>query len=163
MYRPVRNQREFYDGHHKQHDLGYFVCCSAEGIVVMVFGGAHCRLNDLQVLRNCSDFTTNQQHYITGNDRILFDGIFASVGPPFITPFVRRGGRQLSALERRYNRILSRARIIIENVFARIKTLWPIVGRVYRLSKESLDITVRNAFILHNIVVKYQSGMGRRH
>lgn len=128
----------------------------------MLFGGAAGRFNDHQVLRNTSDFNTNQQHYIIGNDRILFDGIYDSVGPPFITPFTRHAGHVLTGTERRFNRVLSSSRIIIENVFCRCKSLWDMIGGVYTFSKESLDVTARVAFILTNIHIKYQSPM-RRH
>eukprot|EP01084_Bolivina_argentea_P162243 282374_1 len=122
--KPQYGQRDYYDGHHKQHDIGFLVMCDGYGIVRYFYGGAVGRTNDIRMYSE-SDLFNNTQNYVQDGHYILADGIFRYFPPPLLTRYCNR--QHLSEFEHAFNYQHSECRVIIENVFGRMKTLFPII------------------------------------
>ncbi len=81
------------------------------------------------------------------------------MGDPFVCPFTRDHGHVITPHEKWFNDYQRAARVIIENVFGHAKNRFPIIAEKYKLSLRTIGGTVRNAFLLNNIIVIYQSPM----
>ena len=148
--RPVKHQRAFWDGHHREHNVGFLEFCDGRGVSDMVFGWTYGAMNDIQIW-NCSPYYNNIQQYI-GNTQVLFDGIFEFVDGPFLTP-IRDASTPAEII---YNCLQREARVIIENKFARTKVLWPLIGLKYNLDIDLIGLVYYNCVLLTNIIILVQ-------
>ena len=119
----------------------------------MVFGWCYGSMNDIQIYY-LSPYYNNFARYI-GNTNVLFDGVMDFVQGPFLCPI--RNPSSLGHVV--YNYFQRNGRVIIENVFGRIKLLWPLVGLKYNLHLNLLGITYFNCVLLTNIIIIHQDPM----
>jgi hypothetical protein len=154
--RPVRNQQQYYSGKFRRHCVKIQVLVIPNGQCIhlsQVFRG---RTHDKALFdeSGLSQFITSigqdgrkTQKTIMGDLGYL--GI-TSTCPAAKLPHKRARGAQLSEREQEENRILNRTRILVENFFARWKTLFGIVHGQYRGNLESLGPIIRVTIALTN-------------
>ena len=114
-------QRNYYDGHHRQHDVGFLTFCDCFGVTRLVHGPVRGAANDINSWYT-SDFKQNINRYFGNHGKVLFDGIYAYVNGPFICSFPNPSNLR----EYLFNALHSQARSIIENTYSRQKLWWPI-------------------------------------
>ena len=68
-----------------------------------------------------------------------------------LTPFDHRSN--LSATHRAYNKRLSSARMVVEQMFGMLKSRWMLLLGRMQLKLELCTLVVMAAFILHNICI----------
>lgn len=129
--------------------MGFIVFVDGEGKARYVHGGLPGAQNDIALWYD-SSFCKNINNFINHNDRILFDGIFAFLGPPFICPF-RGDTETLTLRQKKFNEFQREARVIVENFFGRLKTIFPIFGEKWKLAREQLPLCFFNACALTNL------------
>lgn len=153
---PSRNQRVYFDGHHWEHNVGFWCACDYQGRVRIVFGEEPGSRNDAAIYA-LSDMYGNEQSYLDATSQILFDGIYSNLGHPFLCPFTGHHGHVVNRMERIFNGYQRRARVIIENVFGVTKNRFQIINTTYKLSLRKIGIVVRCCFLLNNIIIENQA------
>ena len=128
--------------------------CDSNGLVRVIHGHEPGSINDITCYYNSilNDGVSNG--VILNGDKYLADGIFARIEGPFITP-VCYLTRNLRKNELKYNWLQTKSRSIIEHYFSRLKITWGLLGNTFNLNKNSVDIIVRTACILTNVIIKY--------
>ena len=78
----------------------------------------------------------------------------------FITPISDENGLfNLTEVEKSYNYIHRKSRVIIEHFFGRMKTLFLITKKYPFYNREKLQIIIKDCFILTNIFNLYERPM----
>jgi hypothetical protein len=160
-------QREAYSVKKKQHSISLLVMCTPDGQLV------HCS----EVLLGAND----QKHWNDLNLRKWFEdkcyGVAGDGGFTFnhkgvkpetkeipiygFTPYKKPPGGELNDEQKRYNRILSSIRVVVENVIAQLKK-WRIIKGVYR----HFSLTRHNQIdfnLVIRVLVKLTSSKLKRH
>ena len=146
-------QREYYDGRKKFHCKNYLFLHDSEGSAVYIHGGERGATDDVTLLRR-SSFGRNVNEYIEYGDYVICDGAWKNEGPPFLCRFTNRAN--LTAAELAFNYVLSEKRVICENFYARLHSLFPLLNRwTQRLDK--LDVYVRALSYLTNVHIQNHS------
>jgi hypothetical protein len=110
--------------------------------------------HDARVLRNSSLYTKAEAGLLMNNDEIIIADSAYPLKQWLITPF-RDNGR-LGPQHRRFNRILSSARQVVERCFGHLK------GRFRRLREitvhdiEDIVTTITSGCILHNLCILHE-------
>jgi hypothetical protein len=130
-------QKELYTGYRKKHCLSYEVSCSlTTGLICSVLGPIGGRWPDVTLCKRfgllSKDFSTNDYEKFLGDKG--YQGL-----PEFITP---HKGKQLTNFQIADNEKIGEVRVIIENVFARLKH-WQCLKQKFR-----------HSLSLHTIVFK---------
>ena len=149
----IRIQRPSQQGLDYMNRKGYFSIllqgiCNHEGRFMDVFVGPPGRVHDARMLRESPFFSDHQERM--GGTFLLGDTAYLAQDFNFILTPKRDNGR-LTDTEIHDNMLLSRARVIIENAFGRMKCRW---RRLRDLQNVRLDIIVQivlAACTLHNI------------
>ena len=68
----------------------------------------------------------------------------------------------LNTDEKAFNDVQRDGRIIIENVFGRVKGYWGIMNSPFPLATQHMGMFVRAVFIMTNMITKYISPMRER-
>ena len=68
----------------------------------------------------------------------------------------------LNREETAFNNVQREGRIIIENVFGRVKGYWGIMNSPFPLARKHMGMFVRAVFIMTNMITKYISPMRER-
>eukprot|EP01083_Nonionella_stella_P001723 4909_1 len=155
--RPILHQRDFYDGHHGEHNVGYLVACNGHGHPTYCYGPLPGRYNDLSYYIRCG-FYLQPYRYVLNGHYIAADRIFRYYPPPILCAYC--GYAQLTVYQMFYNHYHARARVIIENLFGRIKRCIPM-WRDYRFSLDDIDLYWRTTLILISIIIQHQSPLRR--
>ena len=135
IYRPqVEPQRDFFSGHRHYHIINTQLIVDNVGNIVFLQAGFLGSLNDAGNFNLMERIGPG-----TNNDMPLDVVLLADKGygdiPPLLTPFraaqIRRLPRHVQRMARRFNRRLSRCRIIIEHTIKHVKT-YQAVGSIWR-------------------------------
>ena len=122
IQKPRYNQRNYYDGHHKQHDCGFLVMCTGSGEPVFISDQFEGRKPD-GVIWHESSISSNTHQYIQPNNYILADRIFRYEPPPLLTSYT--GYNHYTQHQLLFNYHHAQCRVIVENLFGRLKKLYP--------------------------------------
>jgi IS5 family transposase len=132
--RPRKNQGEFYSGKKKRHTAKVEVQINGSGRILNVsksYGGRH------------HDFAIRKSEDPMPRDAvILADSGYQGLQKNrrnVLLPHKRRRKAPLTAAERAHNRLLASTRVLIENVFAKLKK-FKILGSVYRNFQKKLHL-----------------------
>ena len=151
--KPGKAQSEYYDGRKKYHCKNYLYLHNGDGLAVYIHGGERGATEDITLLRR-SSFYRNRDQYVDHGDYVLCDGAWKNEGSPFLCRFTDR--RNLTALELAFNYVLSEKRVICENYYGRMHTLFPILD-LFKQRLNKLDVWVRALSYLTNIHIDLQS------
>ena len=141
---------KFYSGHKKQRVVKVQVLCDADGIVHSVSDGCSGGVHDktiwnIEFARVPRDATVlADKAYVGGNGE----------GTVLFRP-IRRNERQWRDDEtaaKSYNAALSKRRVRIEHLFARLKT-WRIIHHYYPMRPETYSTTFKAIAYIHNLQV----------
>jgi transposase len=148
--RPLRHQQQYYSGKYKRHCVKVQALVTPDGQCVHISKAYRGRTHDKAIFdaSNVADFLAYSGRH---GDRSVHRAILADLGYIGITrtcasailPYRRKPGRELREEQREHNRKLSRARILVENFFARWKTIFGIVHQVYRGNLKKLGAIIR--------------------
>lgn len=129
-----------------------------EGICRFAHGHQPGSINDIESFY-FSDLYQRRHLYLGRGDKILADGIYARIEGhatgPFIVP-VCYLNRPFTIAEERYNELQAWGRSVVEHFFSRLKGLCHILFRYTFSSEVNINVIVGCAFIVTNIVIKYQ-------
>lgn len=165
--------RPYYSGKHKLH--GYKFEASVLPIGVCIGCSSHARggRSDLEILQSRRTFHIAASTK-RGDEQSLeddgegcedFENLWAIIvdkGYQGIKEFLRGIhpikkpiGRCLTASENRYNRDISSDRIIVENFFGRLMSLWGVLSHKWRWSEEHYDMVLYSCVALTNLHIRY--------
>ena len=148
-----RYKKRFYDGHHREYNVGFALICDGYGMSRNIAGYDEGSCNDINIYQN-SDWYKKPNDYF-GNYKILADGIFRHVEGPFICSFPNVTNDE----EMMFNVMHILARVMIEHVFGRQKAYWSIIDSMYTYNLKWIGLIYRNVALLTNMLVKHQSPM----
>ena len=144
------SQRDYYNGHKKFHCLSYLFVHDGTGKAVYIHGGERGATTDVMLLRG-SSFGRKINQYVDVGDWVLCDGAWRHEGSPYLCRFTDR--TYLTAAEMAFNFVIADKRVICENYYGRLHTLFPILN-LWRLRLDKLDVWVRSLSILTNIHIE---------
>ncbi|KAF0710588.1 hypothetical protein AaE_012461 [Aphanomyces astaci] len=72
-----------------------------------------------------------------------------------ITPTKRPAGGVLTVSEMDVNDKIASDRVIIENFFGRLKTLWSVVGDTFKWKRDNYDIYVQSCVAFTNVHIRF--------
>ena len=135
IYRPeAEPQAEFYSGHRHYHLLNTQLIVDNLGNIVFLQAGFLGAMNDAGNFNLMERIGPGTRYDMPGNLVLLADKGYADV-PPLLTPFraaqIRRLGRLDRQRARRFNRRLSKCRVIIEHTIKYMKS-YRAVGSIWR-------------------------------
>eukprot|EP01084_Bolivina_argentea_P107369 191969_1 len=123
ILRPLVNQRDFYDGHKHEHNVGYLIKCNGYGWPSYCLGPGPGHIRDATFYANSAIFR-HAWRFCAVNNYIFGDRIFRYCPPPMLTAYT--GLLVYTYMQLLFNYHQSESRIIIENLFGRLKVLFPI-------------------------------------
>eukprot|EP01083_Nonionella_stella_P126459 382763_1 len=117
------------------------------------------RKNDIQIW--CDSVWCEQVHdLVAAGDLILFDGAFRYVDDIFLVPFPQP--IDPNSRQRDWNRMQSKARVLVENWFGIFKRHWGIFHHKYPFRRNRIGLFFRCCAIMTNIINIWQSPMRAR-
>jgi len=115
------NQKPFYSGKKKQHTVKGQIVCTPSGRIGSVGPSVPGSVHDLTLLRQ-SDLEDN----LADEDGSMADKAYVGLAEDWpertvVLPHKAKPGVPLTTAQRAYNRVVSRCRVVVENVLARFK------------------------------------------
>ena len=110
-------------------------------------------VNDICLWWECE--YRDQKEELFGDKKILFDGIYDSMGELFITPIKHAENTE----QEMFNMLQREDRVIIENKFSRQQGYWPIIALPFTMREDLLSVVYRCCVILTNILILHQNPM----
>src|SRR5262249_3584719 len=115
------NQKPFYSGKRKRHTIKTQIICTPWGRVGSVGPSVPGSVHDLTLLRR-----SGQLDKLGPEDGVMADKAYVGVeddrpGLQVVLPHKAARGVPLTAAQKRYNRRVSRCRVVVENLLARLK------------------------------------------
>lgn len=148
-------QRSVYSGKYKRHCMKIQCLVSPDGLCIHYAGAYRGAKHDSKIFRDSrvAEFAKNSKD---GIKPILADSGYQGcqdVYPELVIPYKKRPGGQLSEDQKNFNHDLSRDRIIVENFFGRMKTLFGVL-KVFRGTTEQLQILLPIIVCLTNFYIE---------
>jgi hypothetical protein len=142
--RPVRHQQNFYSGKHKRHGIKVQIIADyfARKIICLAFSSG--RVHDLELYRRSRTYIADD---ITMVGDLGYHGLESRQN--IIIPKKKPKGGQLTALDRKENRVISSVRIFIENVIMFLKR-FKILGSRYRNRRRRISIRTHIIACIYN-------------
>ena len=113
----MTHPEQYYDGHHHEYNLGFFVAVDCHGIARYIHGPLPGACNDIQIYET-SDMSLDPTKFffdLNGTDMVLFDGIYRYLPNRFLCAIFRQNGdRQLTRREKHFNKLHRRARALVK-------------------------------------------------
>ena len=153
IQKPTRSQRDYYDGRKGFHCQSYLFLHDGSGKAVYIHGGEREATNDTTLLAR-SSFGRNVNRYIGNGDYVICDGAWRNEGAPFLCRFTDR--TYLTAPEMAFNYRISEKRVLCENHYGRLHTLFPVLN-YFRQKLDKLDVWVRASSFLTNVHIAHQA------
>jgi hypothetical protein len=156
MQRPSRHQTQYYSGKYKRHCIKVQALVTPDGQCVhlsRVFRGCmHDKLlfhlsGAIRLLKEQDDTGREQCKLILADLGYL--GIQRS-GARAVLPHKPAAGQELTAQQKKENRILPQDRILIENFFGRCKSLFGMCSWRYKGCVKQLSRIIRSTLIITN-------------
>ena len=141
VYKPTRNQRDYYSGKHKMHCIKTQAIVSPSGLLMH---HSHCvpgAQHDMSLFRDSGlkDLIAKEnqecQRTLHVNCTILGDSGYQGMAHEVlggVTPHKKPRGGELTEQQQQENSVIGRNRIIVENWFGRHKVLWAICAGTFR-------------------------------
>lgn len=134
IQRPKRNQKAYYSGKHKEHTMSTEIQINEQEDITSVSRSYPGSVHDITI-RRCSD-------PIPKNCIGYFDSGYQGVQHSHALselPYKRSKNTPLTEEEKAYNQALSRFRVRVENVFARLK-IFNILSHTYRNKRKGYNL-----------------------
>ena len=150
---PEQLNNTYYSGYKHTHTQNYLCCVDYMGMIIHIEGPFPGRPND-RACYNRSDLSLNQQKYLSGDEKILADGVFMG-GPGLIVPIhsdtysqpmdegARRGMMS-------YNAEFTANRLIVEDVFGWLKQRACVLNTAWERHLDKQGAIFTAACKLHN-------------
>ena len=117
IQRPSRKQRCWYSGKKKRHTIKTEIIITGQGRIVSVSAPAPGRVSDITIRRRGPPLPEGARLYADSGYQGLQDE-----HPAIDIPYKKTKNHQLTKDERAYNHALSRFRVRVEHIFAKIKS-----------------------------------------
>lgn len=149
---PKKYQADYYDKHKGQHSVGFFAIVDGLGIIRKLYGPSKGQYQDVHVVDN-STIRAKLAKHLKKRHRILYDKGLASrtMKKLFVTPKKSNSTRSCDLM---FNWKQRGSRAIVEHVFGRIKTMFPLMA-MFRKKRQELPYYFYSTAILYNISVIY--------
>ena len=143
--RPTIDQQEVYSGKKKAHTLKNFMLCCTCGFIVFLGHTVSGKVFDKKV----AEQQLSLKKKITLLMDLGFQGLKLQNGTIFL-PHKKPKLKELTKIQKKENQLLSRERVLIENVLAHVKIM-RIVKDKNRNRKDGFrDLVINTAVSLHN-------------
>ncbi len=152
IYKPRVNQRDYFDGHHHEHNVGFGVMCNGFGGPSLVSAPFPGRIPDGTIWHHMLTYA-NLDINVLPNHYIIGDRIFRFEPPPMLTAYT--GYDEYTPQQLLFNYHQASSRIIIENLFGRFKVLFPIFY-LWIWPLEWIDLYVQCGFAMLSIILNHQ-------
>ena len=136
-----KDQKPYYSGKHKFHCMKTQALVNPQGYLISCSDSVPGAKHDFQLFQDSRlSYALNQENNrvttaMGANAELLADSGYQGITHfvPFAkTPYKKPRNGTLTEEQKEFNRTISRSRIIVENWFGRLKTLWMICGGTYR-------------------------------
>jgi hypothetical protein len=148
--RPKKNQKPYYSGKKKKHTIKTEIRVTKKGEIVHVSESVPGAVHDFDLLKKGEKIPKGSRVYVDSGYQGI-QNIHKESEYPYKKP--RKG--ELSSEEKEYNTALSRVRVKVENVLARIK-VFKIMAHRYRNKREMFN----EKFRIVAGIVNLKSGFG---
>jgi len=160
--KPTLKQSFFYSYKHKCHSLGFMVAVDSRGLARLVAGPCGGVVNDVTFMKN-SKLEDKLKSMVATGDTILYDGAFKSLyADLYTTPIISRGSNTYMALHpstvNLHDKCHRSARVIVENYFGGLKSLFPI-WRYYQWNAVESSIHFRVCVGLYQIFLLFEAAL----
>lgn len=156
----IATERQHYSGKHKRCGIKLQACVSPEGLCIDYYDKECGRVHDKMVfdksetVRKLQYHQTNFGVITTCRYPMLFDrgyiGVNNAAYPEAIVQKRAPRGGELSDADKHFNDTVQHDRVIVENYFGRMKTLWIILQDTFRGTNHSLRRIAEACVILTN-------------
>lgn len=144
---PNVDHKDTYFSRHHRYAIQLQAICDHQGLIISYSIGWPGSVHDSKVYRH-SHFYIAESKTLAGDEHIIGDAAYPLSGF-LITPY---RGTVRGTPEREFNRLLSKTRVIIENVFAFLKNRFPFL-KLLRVRDIHTGIgMIECALIIHNIL-----------
>ena len=165
---------EFYSAKHKQHGFKVEVSVLPNGLAINCTDHYRGSFSDITIFRRNMEFHRVQLHKLDAEQRVPDDGPMQDVhdsewavlvdkgyqGLPAVIraihPRRKPSGHRLSSADEETNRKISSDRIIVENFFGRLCSLWGICSDKYRWMEANYDMIFKACVSLTNLHIRTQ-------
>lgn len=158
-------QKKYYSGKHKQHGFKLQAIVNADGICISTYYEQYGSVHDLVVFKNSSKLkmlevvegTDSGTSFVTHHP-VLFDRGYTGVQKIFqeaVVAIRRVKGKELTKRQEEINDKIKEDRIIVENFFGRLKTLWGIVANPMRVDIDRAMKIAEICVSLTNFHIKF--------
>ena len=145
---PINKQRAYFN-RCKFHSVVLQGTVRASGAFMDVYCGWPGSVGDGRIWEN-SSLGSNIRNIIPAGSFILGDKAY-SLATTLLTPYKRN--KQLNADEKRFNKIHSQTRVVVETAFGALKMRWRRLDADFALDLDILPDVVMAACILHNLCI----------
>ena len=144
--RPKVDQQLYYSGKHKQHCMKTQALVSPTGLLIHFSESVPGSVHDFTLFKNSNlkllieQENAYYQGLFNSNCTTLADAGYqglTNLVPGSIPPHKKPRNGNLSDQQKEFNKKTSHRRILVENYFGRLKTLWKIMATKYRLKLSS--------------------------
>lgn len=131
-----RRRKSYYSGKKKKHTVKKQYLVNGDGLILHETGHAKGRKHDYSVYKDNHPVTPKQVKTVADLGYKGADKDFPTA--KFVLPVKKKRKRKLTKKQRRYNRKLSRKRVVVEHTIARTKK-YGIMGNKFRNSLRRYD------------------------
>lgn len=124
--RPKKRQKPYYSGKKKRHTLKTEIRVNPKGRIIHVSKSHPGSVHDFAVFKGEKRPKKETRVFVDSGDQGIAD-----LHPNADFPYKTRKNKPLNAEEKTYNKALSRVRVVVEHIFAAIKT-FKIMSERYR-------------------------------
>lgn len=143
--RPTHNQEDLYSGKKKAHTMKNFLLCCTCGFVLFLGHTVAGKIFDKKVAQN----QLSIKKRITMLGDLGFQGLTLPNGT-VILPHKKPKLKELSKIQKKENQLLSRDRVLIENVLAHVKIMRIVKDKNRNRKNGFRDLVIDTAVRLHN-------------
>ena len=150
--RPTNSQKTWYNGHKKHHSADFMCVHDGTGRVHHVSGPAPGSYNDIQQAKK-SIFYTNTLSVLQPSHMVIADLAYYHIGYPYLAKIHYQDSYTLQ--ENMYNAYHATVRVISENYYCRMKTIFPIFD-YWTLKLDDIGYVFRAFVCITNVIITIQ-------
>lgn len=132
------------------HSFNVQVTCDSGARATSVVAEWPGSVHDSRILKN-----SPVPRVMNGKDALLLGDSGYGIRPWLMTPYRVPGNE----MQRNFNRIFTKERVVIERLFGIVKRRFPLIGGVVRLKTETVPKVITACFVLHNISLDFNDTM----